>query len=273
MGRERGGNARRTPIDPQSDDVDRRQTTIDGMTHSIITGDSRVVLTNDGLGVFDLVVTSPPYGVGRGYDSHEDSGGDEWLALVTEVLSLSWGLLRHGGRMAVVVQHGAGRSPYRPIGADVERIVTELPESIYRGAIVWVQNPPNSPAWGPYKSPVAPVLRGSYEMIYVASKASLSRSDLNGADRDPTPKALADMARKRKPSRTRAEKKWWTEVRKAEAWSDRNGMLLESDADHEHARRVGRWEDWTRDVWFGPAVNPTTKLHIRQRFPIGSLSG
>ena len=231
------------------------------MGHKIITGDSREVLQEDDLASFDLVVTSPPYGVGRGYDSHDDAEGGGWLDLITDVLALSWGRLNDGGRMAVVVQHGAGRSPYRPIGTHIEAIVTGLPESIYRGAIVWVQNPPNTAAWGPYRSPVAPVLRGSFEIIYVFSKGRLSRDDLNGDVRDPTPKALVDLARKAKSSRTRAERKWWSEIRRAEAWTDRHSMWPSTESDHEHARRVGRWEDWTRDVWFGPAVQPNGSGH------------
>ena len=238
------------------------------MVHRVITGDSRKVLTNEDVGQFDLVLTSPPYGVDRGYDVHDDgSGFDEWVDLVTDVLTVSWGLLRVGGRMVVVSQHGAGRSPYRPIGTHIERIVTGLPESFYRGAIVWVQNPPNTAAWGPYRSPVAPVLRGSYEIIYVFSKGSMSRADLNGDVHDPTPKALIDLARKPKSSRTRAERKWWSEVRKAEAWSDRHGMWPETESDHEHARRVGRWEDWTTDTWFGPAVQPQNTDHP-SAFPV-----
>ena len=195
------------------------------MVHRVITGDSRKVLTNEDVGQFDLVLTSPPYGVDRGYDVHDDgSGFDEWVDLVTDVLSVSWGLLKVGGRMVVVSQHGAGRSLYRPIGTHVERIVTGLPESFYRGAIIWVQNPPNSPAWDPYRSPVAPVLRGSYEIIYVFSKGSMSRADLVGRTFDPTPKLLADLSKTPKSSRTRAERKWWSEVRRAEAWTDRHSM-------------------------------------------------
>ncbi len=64
------------------------------MGHKIITGDSREVLQDDDLGSFDLVVTSPPYGVGREYDSRGDYGQDAWLDLVTDVLALSWDRLK-----------------------------------------------------------------------------------------------------------------------------------------------------------------------------------
>jgi hypothetical protein len=46
---------------------------------------------------------------------------------------------------------------------------------MYRGAIVWNQGPVNTTAWGSWQSPANPVLRGTYEMVHVWSKRSLTR--------------------------------------------------------------------------------------------------
>lgn len=148
----------------------------------VIHGDSRTDLPD---GPFDLVVTSPPYNVGKDYTGHEDTlSVAGWRALVTTVLRESWDRLVVGGRLCVNVQHGVGRSPMIPLGFHVEGIGHNLPGALYRGAVVWHKGPVNTTAWGSWQSPSNPVLRGTYEMVYIWSKEEMRRDggagDLSG---------------------------------------------------------------------------------------------
>ncbi len=143
------------------------------MNQTVICGDSRAAIPDQ---EFDLVITSPPYNLGTDYKGHDDAlSVGEWRALVATVLTEAWDRLIDGGRLCVNVQHGVGRSPMIPIGFHVEGIGHSLPGAQYRGAVVWHKGPVNTTAWGSWRSPANPVLRGTYEMVYVWSKGSLAR--------------------------------------------------------------------------------------------------
>lgn len=143
------------------------------MAWRVVEGDSRVAIPVEEC---ELVVTSPPYNVGKDYSDHADAVPlGEWEQLVTRVLGAAWGRLVEGGRLAVNVQHGVGRAPMVPLSHHVEAIGHSLAGSLYRGAIVWHKGPVNTTAWGSWLSPSDPVLRGTYELVHVWSKGSLRR--------------------------------------------------------------------------------------------------
>lgn len=144
------------------------------MEWSMIHGDSRHAIPDE---EFDLVVTSPPYNVGVDYAGHDDRLSlGAWRALIKTVFTEAWDRLAEGGRLAVNVQHGVGRSPMIPLGFHVEGIGHDLPDALYRGCIVWDKGPVNTTAWGSWLSPSNPVLRGRYEQVHVWSKGSLTRN-------------------------------------------------------------------------------------------------
>ena len=150
----------------------------EGVVWQIIHGDSRLAIPDE---EFHLVVTSPPYNVGKAYADHDDAIPlEEWLQLITEVLGAAWDRLVDGGRMAVNVHHGVGRNPMIPLGHHVEAIGHGLPDALYRGAIVWHKGPINTTAWGSWLSPSNPVLRGTYEHVHVWSKGTMSRTGGRG---------------------------------------------------------------------------------------------
>lgn len=122
-------------------------------------------------GVAALVVTSPPYNVGKAYASHEDSMDlDEYLAYLREVWSECLRILRPGGRLAVNVA-GTNRTPYLPLHA---HLATQLIEMgfLMRGEIIWdkAASVGVSTAWGSWRSPSNPTLRDVHEYILVFSK-------------------------------------------------------------------------------------------------------
>lgn len=156
------------------------------MSGRIICGDAREAIPDEPV---DLIVTSPPYNVGKAYDLHDDEMTEvAWYAMVQEVLRESWERLNEGGRMAVNIVEAAGRNPAIPVGHFVQEMLFRLPESQYRGAIVWDKGAAAgaSTAWGTYQSPRNPVLRGTYEMIYVMSKGEMALENRTGREPDIT---------------------------------------------------------------------------------------
>ena len=128
-----------------------------------------------------LVVTSPPYFVGKTYEEamgrgHVPSEYEEHLANLHRVFELCVRKLEPGGRIAVNVAN-LGRRPYRSQAADVIRIFEDL-GLLLRGEIIWKKGEGSngSTAWGSFQKPSNPVFRDITERIVVASKGRFDRA-------------------------------------------------------------------------------------------------
>ncbi len=131
-----------------------------------------------------LVVTSPPYFVGKSYEDALAAGGDsriptsyfDYLDMLREVFAECVRVLEPGGRIAVNVAN-LGRKPYRSLSGDVARIFEEL-GLLLRGEIVWQKSKGSSGscAWGSFRSPSNPTLRDTTERIVIASKGRFDRA-------------------------------------------------------------------------------------------------
>ena len=124
-----------------------------------------------------LVVTSPPYNVGKDYD--EDLSLDEYRDLLREVFSEIFRVLVPGGRACVNVAN-IGRRPYIPLHAF---IITDMLEIGFRmrGEIIWNKGASSgsSTAWGSWRSASNPTLRDVHEYILVFSKGPFGRKGKN----------------------------------------------------------------------------------------------
>ncbi|MEE8457762.1 MAG: site-specific DNA-methyltransferase [Acidimicrobiia bacterium] len=120
-----------------------------------------------------LMVTSPPYNVGKDYD--EDLDIDEYLQLLRSIFSETFRVLEPGGRAAVNVAN-LGRKPYIPLNQYVSALLTEIGFDL-RGEIIWqkAKSAGGSCAWGSWQSAKNPTLRDVHEYILVASKGSYAR--------------------------------------------------------------------------------------------------
>jgi len=118
-----------------------------------------------------LVITSPPYNVGSVYGAHDDNLPDaQYQALLWDVFAQCYAVLAPGGRIAVVVPHGVGRNPWRPLAACVVDILTRQ-EFTLRGLITWEKgNTGNRTTWGSWESSSNPALRDRTEAIVIAHK-------------------------------------------------------------------------------------------------------
>ncbi len=76
----------------------------------IINGDCVDVMSEMPINSIDLIVTSPPYGVGIAYDVHDDDMYiDEYLKFTTNWLTQAYQILKDDGRIAVNIPYEINR--------------------------------------------------------------------------------------------------------------------------------------------------------------------
>lgn len=121
-----------------------------------------------------LMITSPPYNVGKEYD--EDLSLREYIALLTEVFSEVYRVLVSGGRMCVNIAN-VGRKPYIPLHLYLMQVAINA-GFLMRGEIVWDKGASagTSCAWGSWLSARNPTLRDVHEYVLVFSKGSYRRA-------------------------------------------------------------------------------------------------
>jgi site-specific DNA-methyltransferase (adenine-specific) len=120
-----------------------------------------------------LMITSPPYNVGKEYD--KDLSLKEYLTLLKNVFQEVKRVLVTGGRVCINVAN-LGRKPYLPLHSYVIQIMSEL-GFLMRGEIIWDKSSSagSSTAWGSWKSAKNPILRDVHEYILIFSKDNYSR--------------------------------------------------------------------------------------------------
>ena len=125
-----------------------------------------------------LMVTSPPYNVGKEYD--ENLTLAEYRAFLKRVWSEVKRVLVPGGRACINVAN-LGRRPYIPLHAFIIADMLDL-GFLMRGEIIWDKAASSSPstAWGTWCSPRNPTLRDTHEYILVFSKGTFTRDSLPG---------------------------------------------------------------------------------------------
>jgi DNA modification methylase len=125
-----------------------------------------------------LMVTSPPYNVGKDYD--EDLSLAEYSAFLKRVWAETWRVLVPGGRACVNVAN-LGRKPYIPLHAMLIADLLDL-GFLMRGEIIWdkAASASSSTAWGSWQSASNPTLRDTHEYILVFSKGSFRREKVDG---------------------------------------------------------------------------------------------
>ncbi len=122
-----------------------------------------------------LMVTSPPYNVGKEYD--DNLSLEEYLTLMTDVMREVYRVLVPGGRACINIAN-VGRKPYIPLTDFINQLMIEIGFTM-RGEIIWdkAASSGGSCAWGSWRSAANPVLRDVHEYILVFCKESFSRID------------------------------------------------------------------------------------------------
>jgi modification methylase len=114
-----------------------------------------------------LMVTSPPYNVGKKYD--RDLTLAEYLDFLRIVWREVYRVLVPGGRACINVAN-LGRKPYIPLNAYLAMDLQGI-GFLMRGEIIWNKAASASPstAWGSWRSPANPTLRDIHEYIWILS--------------------------------------------------------------------------------------------------------
>jgi DNA modification methylase len=122
-----------------------------------------------------LMVTSPPYNVGKEYD--DDLTLPEYLGFLEQVWAEVSRVLVPGGRACVNIAN-LGRKPYIPLHAWIAQSMHGL-GFLMRGEVIWNKAASASPstAWGSWKSAANPTLRDVHEYILVFSKGAFQRQN------------------------------------------------------------------------------------------------
>jgi len=120
-----------------------------------------------------LMVTSPPYNVGKEYD--EDLDLNDYFELLRDVFKETYRVLVIGGRSCVNIAN-IGRKPYIPYHKFIMDVMFEI-GFFMRGEVIWNKGAGAgvSTAWGSWQSPSNPTLRDTHEYILIFSKEKFSR--------------------------------------------------------------------------------------------------
>ena len=129
-----------------------------------------------------LVVTSPPYFVGKDYELAVGSDAIpttylEFLDMLRTVFAECRRVLEPGGRIAINVAN-LGRKPYRSLSGDVTTILQDDLGLLLRGEVIWEKSSASSGscAWGSFAKASNPVLRDVTERVIIASKGRFARA-------------------------------------------------------------------------------------------------
>jgi DNA modification methylase len=120
-----------------------------------------------------LMVTSPPYNVGKEYDA--DLSLNEYLGLLRDVITETHRVLVLGGRVCINIAN-IGRKPYIPYHSYIIDLMHEV-GFLMRGEVIWDKGAGAgvSTAWGSWLSASNPTLRDVHEYIIIFSKGKFSR--------------------------------------------------------------------------------------------------
>ena len=124
-----------------------------------------------------LMVTSPPYNVGKDYD--KDLTLEEYRAFLKRVWKEIYRVMVPGGRACINIAN-LGRKPYIPLHTFIIQDMLDL-GFLMRGEIIWNKSASagQSTAWGSWLSATNPCLRDVHEYIMVFSKSSFKRENVS----------------------------------------------------------------------------------------------
>jgi len=144
--------------------------------NKIYNGDSRELMSQMDEKSIDLIVTSPPYGVGIDYDSWDDDKLiAEYMDFTREWLRESYRVLKDDGRIALNIPYEINRQKKGGriyFSAELWMIMKEIGFGFF-GIVDLEESSPHrskTTAWGSWMSPSAPYIYNPKECVILAYK-------------------------------------------------------------------------------------------------------
>jgi site-specific DNA-methyltransferase (adenine-specific) len=143
---------------------------------TIINGDCIEVMKTLDEGSIDLIVTSPPYGVGIDYDVHDDDmTPEEYLEFTRKWMTEAFRLLKDDGRIALNIPYEINRQSKGGrvfIVSEIWQVMKEIGYKFF-GIVDLEEDSPHrsrTTAWGSWMSPSAPYIYNPKECVILAYK-------------------------------------------------------------------------------------------------------
>jgi site-specific DNA-methyltransferase (adenine-specific) len=149
---------------------------IENYLGKIVNGDCREVMRTMEEGSVDLIVTSPPYGVGIDYDVHDDDMIiEEYLKFSEEWLSEAYRVLKDDGRIALNIPYEINRQAKGGrifMVSEVWQVMKRIGFKFFGVVDLEEESPHRSrtTAWGSWMSPSAPYIYNPKECVVLAYK-------------------------------------------------------------------------------------------------------
>ena len=158
---------------------------LDNYLNKITTGDCREVMREMPANSIDLMVTSPPYGVGIAYDSFDDDINFEaYKEFSREWLSEAFRVLKPDGRLALNIPYEINRQEKGGrifMVAELWNILASIGYKFY-GIVDLEESSPHrskTTAWGSWMSPSSPYIYNPKECVLLCYK-QLSKKQTKG---------------------------------------------------------------------------------------------
>jgi site-specific DNA-methyltransferase (adenine-specific) len=145
-------------------------------TGKIINGDCIEVMKTLPDGSVDLIVTSPPYGVGIAYDTHDDDVEfEEYKVFSRTWMTEAYNLLKDDGRIALNIPYEINRQKKGGrifFVSEMYQIMKEIGFGFFGIVDLEEQSPHRSKttAWGSWMSPSSPYIYNPKECVILAYK-------------------------------------------------------------------------------------------------------
>lgn len=141
------------------------------------------VLTVNGIGDVDLIVTSPPYDVDIKYENYDDSiPYGEYLQFTRKWLSRCYRFARPDGRLCLNVPLDKNKGGQQSVSADITTMAKDVGWK-YHSTIIWnEQNISRRTAWGSWMSASAPYVIAPVEVILLMYKAKWEKTQKGKSD-------------------------------------------------------------------------------------------
>ena len=149
---------------------------MENLIGKIINGNCIEVMGEMEESTIDLIVTSPPYGVGISYDVHDDDVEfEEYKVFTKEWLNQAFRILKDDGRIALNIPYEINRQKKGGrifMVAEIWKIMQEIGFGFF-GVVDLEEDSPHrskTTAWGSWMSPSSPYIYNPKECVILAYK-------------------------------------------------------------------------------------------------------